>query len=151
MFGFFKRNIVRFFLFTLSIFFILVGFLGIFLPVIPGMVFFAVGIGLFVRAFPFLSIIFKVPGIDEKINQRIGLKVKLYIVFSLWLSYLVSQIVIFYFRYNLSFDSFLASLANNYMGLLAFILPPFLLLLISFYVLWIKNLAQVLGYSNKKR
>jgi|GEM_PF-3662692 len=140
------RNIKRIIQLILGIVFTIVGIVGIFLPVIPGTIFLVFGMGLFVRTLPFLSLFFRLPGINEKMSKRIEMRSKILIILSLWFPYLILTFSTLYLRYNFSFSEFF----SNKFELFSFLIPVIFLFLLSIYVLRLRSLAQVFGVDQKR-
>lgn len=143
---FIVRNIKRIIQLILGIVFTIVGIVGIFLPVIPGTIFLVFGMGLFVRTLPFLSLFFRLPGINEKMSKRIKMRSKILIILSLWFPYLILTFSTLYLRYNFSFFEFF----SNKFELFSFLIPVIFLFLLSIYVLRLRSLAQVFGVDQKR-
>lgn len=146
--GFVLRNIFRVFLFFLGVFFIFLGFAGMVLPVMPGMIFSVIGLGLIIRSLPFSKIIFKIPKVKEKLKKNLPMKTKVYLVLSLWIPYMISQVFIFYYKYDASLQNFVSQVGESTLSLFGFLVPPTFLFVISVYILWVKNIGQIFGYKD---
>ncbi len=136
-----RKNIKRFFLFVVGTIFIVLGFLGSVLPILPGIYFFIFGIGMYLRAFPFLFHILRILRFEKSLMRPLPRKLKISIIVSTWLSFLLPPLLLFAFKYGGDLHIFLSSVTLR--GFLFSLVFP---LFITFYVATLKNLAEIFGY-----
>lgn len=145
-FGFVKRKFFHIALLAVGVGFMIAGVIGMFLPIIPGMIFFLLGLGISIRVVPFLVVLFKIPPIKNAMRRKISLKTKIYVIVSLWLSYVVFQVLLIYFQHDFSFQVFFSKIKKEPAELVSFVVPAILLFFISIYILYVKNIFQLIGY-----
>ncbi len=138
-----QRMILKKVLFTsFGIFFCLLGVLGVFLPVLPGIYFILFGLGFLFRAFPSLFIFLKIFRLEDKIKKSLSMRTKMLIIAGVWSPFLITSLA----NYLIMKERMLNN-PKYFLSFLVFVFP----ISLSIWILKVKNTAEILGYKVKSK